>query len=449
MKQSGEQSLHEYASQLRVAAYKLMKKIPENVKEEYLLTAFLKGINNRVVSTAIEALKPKTIEDAVKLAEEEEKYTGVSSPCHLRGIQNEEVSVNRNDLRIVLNQLSFLQKQVNYLISLHQNNNNGDRRKNESPVIGKQNIFPNTPIRQYRQPEQRNNSQSIVCYRCNQKGHFARNCQKVLRCSACAGNHLIKDCHQQRRHLRRIQTPIPDIEQQQPNFDDNNSNASQKDHSDDNISQTTEQDCFVVRQDTRRKRRPLSEKQTQVEAWTAYIENRGRRPKRVPAPTVISTSRSEKAKNKPLIRGFCEGLETKLFLDSGAEVNVIDHHYFQTLQSYTENRIPFKPQEGSILCANGSRMRTHGMASLKVAVGHTVVNLNFTVASNLFPKIIIGIRGMKTLNVQLNPAQNCAIAGDVHIPFISTVTQQSIWSGNDKRSIPGASDRPQAQPWLH
>jgi predicted aspartyl protease len=187
----------------------------------------------------------------------------------------------------------------------------------------------------------------------------------------------------------------------------------------------------------------------QVEEWTAYIKGHAQKPKVNSAPTVISTSRPEKAKNKPLIQGFCEGQEAKLFLDTGAEVNVIDLSLFKQLQTFTDNKIPFKPQEGTISCANGSKMKTYGMASLKIKIGKVMANLHFTVASNLFPKIIVGIRGMKTLNIQLNPANSCAIVGKSNIPFVSKVSPQSIWTENESRSVQGAGNRPESRKWLH
>jgi len=47
--------------------------------------------------------------------------------------------------------------------------------------------------------------------------------------------------------------------------------------------------------------------------------------------TLISTSRPEPARNKPLIVGRCAGVKTRLFLDSEAEMNVIDSEYLKGL----------------------------------------------------------------------------------------------------------------------
>jgi hypothetical protein len=460
MKQTNEQSLRKYASDLRITAYKSMKDISENMRETYLLTAFLKGMQNRILAKAIEALKPKAMEEALRLAEKEERHFPLPTNHYVRGFENEDVSVSKNDLRLILNQLSLLQKQVNYLISLQQNRN----------VNKESNVFQNS--NKFRAPLQKENRgrfdtdqvigrPPIVCYRCNEKGHFARNCKKILTCSLCKGNHLSKNCLRNNKHVRRfhesndnaedhIMSDIESVKSAEP---------SKKGFREETSSQLTENDCFVLA--TERKTssviKPSKTKvfkkpsylQRQVEAWANYIEGRGNRPKPNHAPTVISTSHSEKAANKPLIQGYCEGKETRLFLDSGAEVNVIDRAFLQELQMYTDFKIQCKSQRGTISCANGSKMETHGLASLKIQVGDSVANLHFVITSNLFPKIIIGIRGMKTLNIQLDPVRNCAIASGAPVPFVSRVSPQSIWPENEERSALRAQCRSEAQKRLH
>lgn len=51
--------------------------------------------------------------------------------------------------------------------------------------------------------------------------------------------------------------------------------------------------------------------------------------------TLITKDHPEKAKNKPLIRGKCKGQKVKLFLDTGAEINVIDRAFYEEIQRST------------------------------------------------------------------------------------------------------------------
>ena len=54
----------------------------------------------------------------------------------------------------------------------------------------------------------------------------------------------------------------------------------------------------------------------EVDNWVSYINGNGRKPRHA-TPTLISTSRPEKAANKPLVSGEIEGLNTKIFFIRG------------------------------------------------------------------------------------------------------------------------------------
>jgi hypothetical protein len=129
LKQTEDKSLKEFATELRVAAYKTMRYLEEDTKEQYLIKAFLAGMLNRHCAVAIEAFKPTSLENALDLARKEEKCSDEQTQHHMRGIRTEnveDVGLNNLSLRSIQNQLSLLQKQMNYLISisLHQNNQN-------------------------------------------------------------------------------------------------------------------------------------------------------------------------------------------------------------------------------------------------------------------------------------------------------------------------------------
>lgn len=448
IKQTSEQTLKKYVAALRIAAFKTMKQVPQNIREGYLLTAFLKGITNRALAKAIATLKPQSVEEALRLAEQEEKCLSGENPHMVRGMQKDEISIEKNDLRLILNQLSVLRKQVNYLIEcMNQKNQPIPRTHNpQRPQLNTNQTIHGSKQLKTRM-EQRPFRLPTKCFRCEQDGHIARNCNAKLHCSLCQGDHLSKDCRRRTFQVRRIhhttdggQSSASDEEEMHKEETDKESTAS-------NI------ECFTLRKECRQKtttkhstkqrRSNLSSEEKDAVMWTAYIEGRGKKPKYENAPTVISTSRKENARNKPLVTGFCEGLQTKLFLDSGAEVNVIDAKFFKELQAYANNKIQFKPQQGTISCANGTKMKTLGLAALRIGIGSTAATIHFTVAMDLFPKIIIGIRGMKTLNIQLDPANDRAITCHTSVPFISSVYPQSVWSENEKRSALGARNGPQ------
>ena len=489
LKQSHDKSLKQYVTELRIAAYRTMKDTTEDKKEEYLVTAFLKGMMDKHHATAIETLKPRSLDEAFTLAKKEVKYAGDAN--HIRAIQTEDFTERApaeapTNLRAMMNQLSLLQRQMNYLIDLVQKQTRGSPRyqphqsyataaAQNKGVVEKSPPVPRPvgPTRmEYRKqtPDQGTRpglrtraipQWPIQCSNCNQLGHIARECPERAGCRRCGGrDHQARDCStvfQRRRepYFRGIQKQDKE-EFTADTVGEASETASQTSFTT-QAPQEMETGCYMLSVQTQstmrthRQKCPMktpTEEQRQVEAWVTYIEGRGGRPKRS-TPTLISESRPESA-NKPLIRGIYEGHETKLFLDSDAEVNVIDQEYFRKLNEFTGGKIPFKAAVGSIACANGSRIQTVGTACITVTVENSKARVSFTVASNIFPKVIIGIRGMKTLDIQLDPANDQALAGGaVTVPFISKVTPQSLWSGKEFGPAQGVRERPGVPKRLH
>lgn len=473
-KQTGEKSLKEFATELRVAAYKTMRDLEEKTKEQYLIKAFLAGMLNRHCAIAIEAFQPTTLEEALYLARKEEKCSDEQTSHHMRGIRAdnvEDVGLNNLSLRSIQNQLSLLQKQINYLISMHQthqnvpNKMNNFQRQSYADVARNANRPTYAPVnrdtlqrsqgptdgRQQSQPMPR----PVQCYNCNQFGHIARHCTQA-RVFHQAGNNNYRSKEfnqrvfrpQQRQYFRKIQD---EKDCHSSNEDQESSELASKDPCDVPL-ETSEAECYLLssrenkksenKAAPRRKVQKLSESQRRVEEWVAFIEGHGKRPKKNSTPTLISNSRNEKAANKPLVRGNCEGKKTKVFLDTGAEVNVIDRDFFEELRKFSNNKIPFQSRVGSIVCANGSRIKTYGEASIKVEIGRTKAAVKFTVASQMFPRVIIGIRGMKTMNMLLDPTNSCVMLEGIQtVPFVSKVKPQSIWPENECVSTQGVGER--------
>jgi hypothetical protein len=104
-------------------------------------------------------------------------------------------------------------------------------------------------------------------------------------------------------------------------------------------------------------------------------------------------------------------VETKAFLDSGAEVNVIDSCFLRKLQSFSNSTIDFISSNGAVVCANSFKLHTSGTAYIRTVFGENRGVLKFTVANEIFPKDIIGIKGMKMLEIQFDPAKDCVLVG--------------------------------------
>ena len=79
-------------------------------------------------------------------------------------------------------------------------------------------------------------------------------------------------------------------------------------------------------------------------------------------------------------------------------------------------------------------MDTKGWVRLGVQTGGQMKQCKFWVVQNLFPKIIIGIRAMKDMNIAVDPAKECVWVNGTRVPFLARVQTQSLCesgSGND------------------
>jgi hypothetical protein len=186
-------------------------------------------------------------------------------------------------------------------------------------------------------------------------------------------------------------------------------------------------------------RQKKSAEEIEGQKWVDYIQGRGKKPAH--PKTLISESRSEVAANKPLIRGECDGTVTQLFLDSGAETNVMDASFFYQLQQKNQT-LALRFSNGTIRCANGSKMRSVGIAFVKISFGNVNTVAKFTVVENLFPRVIVGIRTMKGVGLILEPQKDCARVGNEVIPFVSKVVAPSVCQGNEYGSVWRVSSGP-------
>ena len=180
--------------------------------------------------------------------------------------------------------------------------------------------------------------------------------------------------------------------------------------------------------------------------WEEYVKGNVRQPKRGGhyAKTLISVSHSEPARNKPIIEGRCAGVKTRLFLDSGAELNVIDHEFVRDM---IRQQLPvkFTAATSQVQCANGSKMSVVGYVSFSVQMGCSTVIQRFSVVRGLFPKVIVGIRTMKTLGIVLDPAKNgILVNGNVRVPFVSKIFPGTVFEtmGNGDGLSQGADESP-------
>jgi hypothetical protein len=142
---------------------------------------------------------------------------------------------------------------------------------------------------------------------------------------------------------------------------------------------------------------------------------------------LISESHLEPARNKPVVIGKCAGIKSKIFIDSGAEINVIDGDYLNELMTRQQASIKFIPSNSSIQCANGSKMCVTGQAIFPLQIGNAKVEQRFMVVKKIFPKVIVGLRTMKTMSIVIDAKNDGVIVDNkIRVPFISRIIPESV-----------------------
>ena len=455
-KQKPDQTIREFLAEVRVEGYKLLKNLDPIDREEHLIDAFKKGLRNKELQHALNRVEIKTLDDAYKLVKKEKKS---DDSIMLRQV---EMGENITAIEKLQNQMMMVQKQLSYIVAILEKTKPSyadvARRQSIQRVDRNEKMeerrSPNwirTQPKNQQQRQQQPRQQAIQCWTCNQVGHISRFCDKN-KCTTCGRfGHAAANCRTRGRPWRFRQMwdendvadwNSNDLEDDASSKESIRTSAALLEHRNDTIE--AEVHALTIQGSTRRKKN--NEKKKQMPKMSArqpgpqrckqypqeindlydYIQGK-RSWKKVrlnnKADTLITKTNPEKAKNKPIIRGKCEGYNVKLFLDTGAEINVIDKTFLRTLnipegKIHKDNKI--------IKCANNSKMNTHGWVTLRIGAANLVRPCKFWVVDQLFPNVIIGIRGMKDLKMAVDPANDCVWVNEAKIPLLSRVQKQSV-----------------------
>ena len=397
VKQDFGQSIRDFVSDLRVAAYRYMKQVCVEDREKHILEAFIAGLLDKNIANALRSLRPNSLQEAFELSRKEEKRLPAED-VHVRAMPAEQDVITSMKYEI-----ASLKKQVH---ALHL-------------LMSKPLVQPRPTVARTRPDAQRPTNQQQICYNCQGAGHFARECRNRTVCRFCGLHHRSVDCKISGGRTRNAQNTFRRLDDE----------VEELDHAQEEVSNISDPvpdaagDFFVLASKrSMQKKKQYSEKRLVAESnasrWADYVDGKVRRPM-----TVISENHSEVAANKPIVRGKLQGIQGKFFLDTGANINVIDKTLFDKLAKCSGVTLRSKPL--SIRCANGTFLNCIGTAFLNVAFGHTNVFIEFKVVASIFPKVFLGIRALKKLNANIDLRGNCMNVNGETFSFLSHVDDAS------------------------
>lgn len=369
IKQNVEESPHEYLQKLRVEAFKSMCGERKDLRENFIRQAFIKGLKNKTISCAIEKSEIEDMNELVEMITEEEKDMNNDLCLHIQEDKQKDETIEK-----LCQQVDILTKKVDFLTQ-------------KLLKVNKQ--FPKMKVTQ---------EKKLQCWNCEGEGHTLKQCRKKMWCKICnRSNHIARFC-KQKENVRYVE------EKFEKNTDDIESICTnQSGYS--NLPEIA--DLASIENNE----------------WKVY-KRRSRKNKSTDSQTLISLSRSEKAHNKPLVFGMCNGTPTKLLVDSGCSINIIDEEYLKTLnQNYV-----VQPEKLRIQCANGSKEKSKGRVKLKIQIGNLREDMVFSIVPNIFPRLIIGLKQMKASGISINPATDSIIIGRKQVKFVSKT--ESLNQGN-------------------
>lgn len=445
-KQGTNQTVREFLSEIRIEGYKLLKNIDPEEREKHLIDAFTKGLLSEELRSALGRKKVGTLDEAYRLVKKERQTNEID---YVRKI--EAKTDHSNEIEQLQNQVLMVQKQLSYIVAILERTADhrttyadmtcAKRRKDE--MVQNPPFLQQVPTQQRQQfPSQQRNNGTTQCWNCGLNGHIARFC-RANKCSSCGRfGHAAQNCRSKGkpRRLRRMWEDKGAEEWETDITDEPLSDVSSQEKDTRGVHDIPEVCALTIHArntkavTTMEKRKVMKEKRypQYITEMAEYVE--GRRSKKdtlfPKEETLIEDNYKEKARNKPLVRGTVEGKHSKLFLDTGAEINVIDEGFIQQLKGQPIRR---HKQRKVIRCANDSRMDTKGWVRLRVRIGGQTKQCKFWVVQNLFPKVIVGIRAMKDMCIAVDPAKECIWADGVRVPLLARVQPQSL-QGSERSS---------------
>lgn len=422
IKQNSDQKVRDFEREIRINAVKVMGINSDAAqREQFMITAFINGLFNRRAAIALKELNPKTLEECYMLVKKETSQDSNGQESDLCALGS---GGDKAVIQSLVSQIRHLQNQVNFLLSKFSTPEKSTAKPSYADVL-KQNSFQQRPLNIQQKPYThlgQTKPDTRTCYNCGKPGHIARFCSNTPVCSKCKTvGHNSRFCNRRLgpQHVRRYF-------EERASEDAMRDNTSTIESVNSKINDAVETSVCTMTASNICKPAPFQRSKlnvtkgfNEVDQWVEYIKGNARKPK-MSTPTLISSSRPERAANKPLVHGIIEGKPTKIFFDTGAELNVVDETFVNELKS-KKPELRIDRVNSTIRCANDSRMKALGRIKLDLTIDGIKMPQEFTIVQGIFPKVIVGIRQMKKCNISVDPSNDSIWISSHRVPFVSKI----------------------------
>lgn len=439
VRQEPEHSFRDFVSHLRIQGYKIFgdSLLPKK-REEFLVTAFCNGLQDKDISVAVQKSSPDTLQNCLELAEKMSKTSNHANTdkviSQLSKSANSEISLLRAKINNLEAQMRFLMEKLE---RNNMNSSNGPEMRNREQLRNF-NYKPEEDKQKWQTVNRSNSKRDVECYRCHLKGHIAKYCKTNLdeanerntSTQAHRSRNIYQNQFQNQRHVRNIDRSDCHSDVFTSDADD------EVDHNVQAISISRRtQRGWEAAQRTRRN----EEKEQRKEGKKSRSYNRNGETEKEVGKLVsfvndknsFAVSKGDVSTGKPTVPCIISGQNHSFLLDTGAELNVIDTNLVNKLMNSGRD-IRFKKTNYALRCANGSKFNAVGKVSMRITVGNYEMNAVLAVVDNLNSGIIIGMRQLKKDGVTIDSKNDSIIFEDgTIVEFEKPISAASVCSKND------------------